>query len=533
MEDIRLLILCLAAPSLLFSVFRQFSAWKESTVNSDEKFPGPRQFPVVGRIHDLDRFCMWKKFKEWADEYGPIFRTSMVGQKFIIISDEKIAEELLVRRGNKYAGRPQIRALLDHKTSPVYVALMDRQEHWKEQRKWVHAAVTDFHRHHYYGVIEAEVRRFLAVLLIDPVKFQANAREHCGRIMSSLTWDDASQGKQTGDHADVTLGQMSVSGPIVNVLTPLWHLPWALNPWKKFEQARFDYQSTWWLNSFQIAKQRYLDGNLHEHSWTYRYFKGLQKQGNNTLQQNAKEEEFASCMLGFQNLVGVLTVAGPLEFFIMAMTLHPEWQRKAQEEIDRVCGDKMPTTADSPNLPTVRACLKETTRWRSGVPIGVPHQCEVDDEFRGEKITKGTVIVACEWAMNRSPERYPDPESYRPERYLEEGWPTYQEPLSRYPNFREGVGMHTFGFGRRTCLGQHLVDDEMFLTGAAILWGFNLNRTRCPKTGDIVEFDSEATNAHVILEPLPFPSDIQPRSPERAAQILSSYQDVRSELRTW
>ncbi len=73
---------------------------------------------------------MWKKFKEWADIHGPIYRTSMLGQDFIIISDEKIAEELLVKRGNKYSGRPQIRALFDHKTGPGYVALMDRQGKW-------------------------------------------------------------------------------------------------------------------------------------------------------------------------------------------------------------------------------------------------------------------------------------------------------------------------------------------------------------------------------------------------------------------
>ncbi len=96
---------------------------------------------------------------------------------------------------------------------------------------------------------------------------------------------------------------------------------------------------------------------------------------------------------------------------------------------------------------------------------------------------------------------------------------------------REGVGMHTFGWGRRTCLGQHIVDDEMFVSGAGVLWGFKLDRKRCPKTGEIIEFDTEATNAHVILEPLPFPCDIQPRSHERAAQILKFYQDVRGELR--
>ncbi|KAI8635437.1 cytochrome P450 [Xylariaceae sp. FL1651] len=531
MESVRLLILYLAVPSLLISVLRQLLSWRKNAGSSSKKLPGPQQFPVVGRVHDLDRFCMWKKFKEWADIHGPIYRTSMLGQQFIIISDEKIAEELLVKRGNNYAGRPQIRALFDHKTGPGYVALMDRQSYWKEQRKWVHAAMADFHRHHFYGVIETEVRRFLAVLLIDPAKFHAYTREHCGRIMSRLAWDDATQGKENGDSADCTLGQMSVSGPIVNTMTPLWHIPWALNPWKKFERAREDNQRAWWLNSFQTAKQRYLRGNLPENTWSYRYFKGLQQQGNHSLEQNAKDEEFASCMLGFQNLVGVITICGPLEFFLMAMMLHPEWQKKAQDEIDRVCGDRMPTTADFADLPTVRACLKETLRWRSGVPLGVPHQAEGDDEFRGEKIAKGTIILACEWSMNRVPEKYPDPEVFHPERYLEKDWPTYQEPLSRYPNFREGVGMHTFGWGRRTCLGQHIVDDEMFVSGAGVLWGFNLSRKKCPKTGEDIEFDSEATNAHVILEPLPFPCDFQPRSPERATQILKAYQDVRHELR--
>ncbi|KAI1333204.1 cytochrome P450 [Xylariaceae sp. FL0255] len=531
MDSVRLVVLYLAVPGLLISALRQFLSWRKNGSKSEKVFPGPQQFPVVGRVHDLDRFCMWKKFKEWADEYGPIYRTSMLGQQFIIISDEKIAEELLIKRGNNYAGRPQIRALFDHKTGPGYLALMDRQDYWKEQRKWVHAAMADFHRKHFYGVIEAEVRRFLAILLIDPAKFHANTREHCGRIMSSLAWDDATQGKENGDSADCTLGRMSVSGPIVNTMTPLWYIPWALNPWKKFEREREDHQRQWWLNCFQIAKQRYLDGDLPENTWAFRYFKGLQAQGNIGLGQSTKDEEFASCMLGFQNLVGVITIAGPLEFFLMAMMLHPEWQKKAQDEIDRVCGDRMPTTADMADMPTVRACLKETLRWRSGVPLGVPHQAEADDEFRGEKIAKGTIILACEWAINRVAEKYPDPENFHPERYLEKGWPTYQEPLERYPNFREGVGMHTFGWGRRTCLGQHIVDDEMFVTGAGVLWGFNLNRAKCPKTGKDIDFDSEATNAHVILEPNPFPCEIRPRTPERAALIIKGYEEIREKLR--
>lgn len=232
--------------------------------------------------------------------------------------------------------------------------------------------MAEFHRHHFFGVIENEVKRYLAVLLLDPAKFHANTREHCGRIMSRLAWDDASIGKENGDSADCTLTQMSVSGPIVNTMTPLWVIPWNWNPWKKYERAREDKQRAWWLESFQVAKNRFLRGELPTDTWSNRYFTGLQKQGNLDLEQNPQEEEFASCMLGFQNLVGVVTMSGPMLFFLMAMLLHPEWQKKAQEEIDRVCGDRVPSSSDSADLPVVRACLKEAVRWRSGVPLGKP-----------------------------------------------------------------------------------------------------------------------------------------------------------------
>lgn len=101
-------------------------ASKPDEITYPGRFPGPKQYPIVGRVHDLPRFSMWKKFKEWADEFGPIYQTSMLGQKFVIISEEKIARDLLVKKGNKYAGRPQIRALINHKAGPVYSALMDR-----------------------------------------------------------------------------------------------------------------------------------------------------------------------------------------------------------------------------------------------------------------------------------------------------------------------------------------------------------------------------------------------------------------------
>ncbi|KAJ5008533.1 hypothetical protein K4K48_000092 [Colletotrichum sp. SAR 10_66] len=375
----------------------------------------------------------------------------MLGQKFVIISDEEMAQELLVKNGNNFAGRPQIRALIDHKLGPAYSALMDRHDTWKFQRKWVHAAMAAAHQQHFYGHIENEVKRWLVTLLLDPEKFHGNTRELTGRIISRLAWDDASLGKAYGDSAIATLTQMSVSGPVVNTMTPLWHLGDLIryNPWRNHEVAREKNQRAWWLRSFRLAKARYRRSELPSDTWTYRYFEQLQKAGNETLMQSEKDEDFAACMLGFQCLVGV----------------------------------------------------------------------------------KGTIILACEWNINRVREKYPDPDHYRPDRYLEPGFPTYQEPLSRYPNFRDGVGMHTFGWGRRTCLGQNLVDDEMFVAGAAVCWAFDMGLKKCPATGKDVTFDTEATNSNVILEPLPFPMQFKVRSSERAQTLLEGYNAIRNELK--
>ena len=56
---------------------------------------------------------------------------------------------------------------------------------------------------------------------------------------------------------------------------------------------------------------------------------------------------------------------------MLAMTLYPEVQARAQEEIDRVVGhDRLPDFSDRDNLPYVEAILMETLRWHPITPLG-------------------------------------------------------------------------------------------------------------------------------------------------------------------
>lgn len=124
----------LAAAVVLLAFFIISVLNKRSTNKArDDELPGPTLIPFIGRVHDLPIQYMWLKFKEWADVYGPIYRTEMLGAKFVVISDETIAEELLVKRGKFNSDRPQVPSLFDSKSthgSMEYLPLMGRNREY-------------------------------------------------------------------------------------------------------------------------------------------------------------------------------------------------------------------------------------------------------------------------------------------------------------------------------------------------------------------------------------------------------------------
>ena len=57
--------------------------------------------------------------------------------------------------------------------------------------------------------------------------------------------------------------------------------------------------------------------------------------------------------------------------FVLAMTLYPNVQRRAQMAIDSVIGtDRLPTFEDRALLPYIDAILREVMRWHPILPLG-------------------------------------------------------------------------------------------------------------------------------------------------------------------
>ena len=84
------------------------------------------------------------------------------------------------------------------------------------------------------------------------------------------------------------------------------------------------------------------------------------------------------------------TTASQALDFMMALLAFPDVLKKAQEEVDRICGtSRLPTLDDRDQMPYIEACVNEVCevirrlhanlitfqvlRWRPPLPYGAPH----------------------------------------------------------------------------------------------------------------------------------------------------------------
>ncbi len=136
-------------------------------------------------------------------------------------------------------------------------------------------------------------------------------------------------------------------------------------------------------------------------------------------------------------------------------------------------------------------------------------------------IPKDTWITGNLWAIHRNPREFPDPDTFRPERFLKAEAP--------YPNKK---GHNAFGWGRRQCSGQPLAEQGLFLTFSRILWSFNL-QPGLDARGKEVKLDIFAFTDSENMRPEPFKARFTPRSADIAEIISREAAEAREELRRY
>ncbi len=161
-------------------------------------------------------------------------------------------------------------------------------------------------------------------------------------------------------------------------------------------------------------------------------------------------------------IAGHETTGTSMTFALHLLSLHPEVQARAQEEVDRLAAGRTPSAADLDRLPYLTRVLKEAMRLYPAAPLIGRRSVEAA-EVDGHLIPAGADVLVPPWVIHRHPDLWEDPERFAPERFT----PEREAARHHYAWF-------PFGGGPRACIGQHFAMLESVLALAVLLRAYDL-----------------------------------------------------------
>jgi cytochrome P450 len=158
------------------------------------------------------------------------------------------------------------------------------------------------------------------------------------------------------------------------------------------------------------------------------------------------------------------TTTSTVAFLFHELARSPEWADRIATERDAVAGEEDPDAAQLFGaMPQLDLAVHETLRLYPPAWIG-PRRSATEFEFGGYRIPAGLPVNYSSWASHHLPDVFPDPHSFKPERFAPE----------RRAKLPKGAYV-PFGAGPRICIGMRFGELEVRAIAAAILRRFRLD----------------------------------------------------------
>ncbi|KAA0709318.1 Cytochrome P450 4V2 [Triplophysa tibetana] len=158
------------------------------------------------------------------------------------------------------------------------------------------------------------------------------------------------------------------------------------------------------------------------------------------------------------------TTAASMNWALHLIGSHPEVQKGVQAELQEVFGSSVRhvEVEDLKKLRYLECVIKESLRIFPAVPLFARSLCGTC-HINGFKVPEGVNAVIIPYALHRDPRYFPEPEEFRPERFLPEN-SKGRHPYAYIP----------FSAGPRNCIGQRFALMEEKVVLATILRHFEV-----------------------------------------------------------
>ncbi|KAK7909426.1 hypothetical protein WMY93_014110 [Mugilogobius chulae] len=408
--------------------------------------PGPRALPLLGNFLDLDFTFPHLKFAKLAEIYGNVFSFRFGSDKMVLISGYKMTKEALVNQAETFVDRPFSPMADRFYSSSGGGIFISNGEKWKKQRRFALSTLRSFGLGK--STMEECIREEIQCLQEEIQTHKGEPFRPAGLFNNAVSniICQLVMGKrfEYSDHRFQTMLKylsetMYLEGSVWAQLYETF--PWLMKrlPGGETQKDLDPSNPRDYIDSFLIEMQNHKDsdGGFDETNLTY----------------CAMDLFFA----------GTETTSTTLQWALIYLIKHPEVQKKAQAEIDRVIGqNRLPTMADRANLPYTDAVVHEIQRIGDIIPLNALRVASKDTTLGGYFIPKGTSIMPVLHSVLFDKTEWETPDTFNPGHFLHKDG-----------KFRKRDALMPFSAGKRVCLGEGLAKMELFLFLVGLLQKFS------------------------------------------------------------
>uniref|UniRef100_A0A7N0SZ89 Cytochrome P450 n=1 Tax=Kalanchoe fedtschenkoi TaxID=63787 RepID=A0A7N0SZ89_KALFE len=436
--------------------------------------PGPRPYPVIGNIPQLGA-KPHLSLTSLAKSHGPIISLQLGRTTTVVISSPALAQKVLQKQDQAFYMRavPDAARPLGH--NRVSIVWAQSPAKFRSLRKLCNSQLFTAQR------LDAsqELRRLKVQQLLDyvdrscddrlAVEIGAAAFTTSLNLLSTtfFSTDLASYSSdESHEFKDFVWGIMEETGkPNVSDFFPALRF---VDPQRVFRRARVCFEGM--LRHFD----RLIDQRLNNSERTEKKRESDREDVLDAMLRIVDEEgseldrNHMIHLLLDLFIAGTDTTSSTLEWAMAELLHNPAKLEKAKGELVQVMGTNSSIEeSDIASLPYIQAVVKETLRLHPPAPLLLPHKAMMDVEIDGYTIPENTRVLVNLWAIHRDEKLWPEPDSFLPERFLDDG------KLSVDLIKGHGFELLPFGAGRRICPGMPLAHRMVHLMLASLLHKFD------------------------------------------------------------
>lgn len=430
--------------------------------------PGPFPLPIIGNMLQLGS-KPHESYAQLSKKYGPLMSIHLGSQYTVIVSSPEMAKEILQKHGQVFSGRTITQAVHACDHHKIAMGFIPVENIWRDMRK---ICKEHMFSHHSLEASQELRQQKLQQLLDYSQKCCETGRAVDIReasfittlnLMSATLFSTQAtefESKATGEFKEIIQGVTTSLG-VANFADYFPILkPFDLQGIKRKADGYFG----------RLLKL--IEGYLNERLESRRSNPDAPKKNDflETLVDIIEANEYKLTTDHLTHLMLDLFVGGSetstpsIEWIMSELVMNPDKMAKVKEELKSVVGDKkLVDESEMPRLPYLQAVIKEVLRFHPPGPLLLPRKAESDQEVNGYFIPKGTQILFNAWAMGRDPSIWKNPESFEPERFLDQNIDFKGQDFQLIP----------FGSGRRICPGMPLANRILHMTTATLVHNFD------------------------------------------------------------